>query len=92
MLQENPSWCVLLIGGLSALGKTVASKRIGRSLGVPWTQVDDLRLAFQRARVSLPESKAPSLRIGGLSMYGRRRKEGFFSGFGFRDGLDTKAP
>ncbi len=55
MPQKNPDWCVLLIGGVSAVGKTAAAKRIGLSLGVPWMQVDDLRLAFQRARVSLPE-------------------------------------
>jgi 2-phosphoglycerate kinase len=48
------SWLVLLIGGLSASGKTVAAKRFGLSLGVPWMQVDDLRLAFQRAHASLP--------------------------------------
>ena len=47
-------WLVLLIGGHSATGKTIAAERIGLSLGVSWMMVDDLRLAFQRARVALP--------------------------------------
>ena len=46
--------CVLFIGGHSSSGKTTAAKRIGLSLGVPWMMVDDLRLAFQRARARLP--------------------------------------
>ena len=48
------NWSVLLIGGHSAAGKTTAAELVGRSLGVPWMMMDDLRLAFQRARVSLP--------------------------------------
>jgi len=32
--KKTPSWCVLLIGGLSAAGKTVAAKDIGLSFGV----------------------------------------------------------
>jgi len=47
-------WLVLLIGGHSAAGKTTAAERIGLSLGVPWMLVDDVRLAFQRAEVTLP--------------------------------------
>ena len=50
------NWAVLLIGGHSAAGKTAAAELVGRSLGVPWMMMDDLRLAFQRARVSLPEN------------------------------------
>ena len=53
--RSDPDWRVFLIGGPSAVGKTVASKQIGLSFGVPWMQVDDLRLAFQRARARLPE-------------------------------------
>jgi 2-phosphoglycerate kinase len=45
----------LLIGGHSASGKTTVAAQIGLSLGIPWMMVDDLRLAFQRARVRLPE-------------------------------------
>ena len=52
--QEDVDWLVLLIGGHSATGKTIAAERIGLSLGVSWMMVDDLRLAFQRARVALP--------------------------------------
>lgn len=40
-------WTVLLIGGPSGRGKTTAARRIGTRLGVPWLQVDDLRLALQ---------------------------------------------
>ena len=54
MAERN--WTVLLIGGHSAAGKTTAAELVGRSLGVPWMMMDDLRLAFQRARVSLPEN------------------------------------
>jgi 2-phosphoglycerate kinase len=42
---------MLLIGGVSGTGKSTVAEDIGRSLGVPWFQVDDLRLAFQRSRV-----------------------------------------
>ena len=52
MAERN--WTVLLIGGHSAAGKTTAAELVGRSPGVPWMMMDDLRLAFQRARVSLP--------------------------------------
>lgn len=47
-------WLVLLIGGHSAAGKTFAAERIALSLGVSWLMVDDVRLAFQRADVTLP--------------------------------------
>ena len=52
--MPDRDWTVLLIGGHSASGKTVVAERIGLSLGVPWMMVDDLRLAFQRARARLP--------------------------------------
>jgi 2-phosphoglycerate kinase len=45
---------VLLIGGQSGVGKTTAAEEIGRQLSIPWLMVDDLRLAFQRSRVTLP--------------------------------------
>ena len=54
-MPKGPDWQVLLIGGHSAAGKTTVAAQIGRSLGMPWMMVDDLRLAFQRARVRLPE-------------------------------------
>ena len=52
--QRDRDWLAFLIGGHSAAGKTTAAERIGLSLGVPWMMVDDLRLAFQRADVTLP--------------------------------------
>jgi 2-phosphoglycerate kinase len=54
-LRSDQDWQVLLIGGHSASGKTTVAAQIGLSLGVPWMMVDDLRLAFQRARAHLPE-------------------------------------
>ena len=54
--MDERDWSVLLIGGHSAAGKTTAAELVGRSFGVQWMMMDDLRLAFQRARVSLPEN------------------------------------
>jgi 2-phosphoglycerate kinase len=48
-------WTVLLIGGSSSVGKTVVAQHLGLYFGVPWLQVDDLRLALQRSHVKLPE-------------------------------------
>ena len=53
--QKSVDWNVFLIGGHSGSGKTTAANRLGLALGVPWMMVDDLRLAFQRARVRLPK-------------------------------------
>jgi 2-phosphoglycerate kinase len=44
-----PPWTVLLIGGASGTGKTLAAELVARRFGVPWLQVDDFRLALQRA-------------------------------------------
>jgi 2-phosphoglycerate kinase len=49
---------VLLIGGPSGGGKTLVAKQLGLRFGASWLQMDDLRLAFQRSRVTLPESTA----------------------------------
>ena len=48
------SWRVLLIGGSSGTGKTRIREQIGKSLGLPWMQVDDLRMALQHSDVRLP--------------------------------------
>jgi 2-phosphoglycerate kinase len=45
---------VLLIGGPSGAGKSIVAAEIGRRLAIPWLMVDDLRLAFQRSRATLP--------------------------------------
>ncbi len=45
---------VLLIGGASGVGKTRVAKQLGLRLGASWLHVDDVRLAFQRSRVTLP--------------------------------------
>ena len=52
-----PPWNVLLIGGSSGSGKTLASEFIARRFGIPWLQVDDFRLALQQATTAeqLPE-------------------------------------
>lgn len=46
---------VLLLGGPSGVGKSVAARELGLRLGIPWMQVDDLRLALQYSRVTLPQ-------------------------------------
>ncbi|MCA1667322.1 MAG: hypothetical protein LC793_07975 [Thermomicrobia bacterium] len=53
MIEER-RWTVLLIGGPSGVGKTIAAQEIARLHGISWLQVDDLRLALQRSRVTLP--------------------------------------
>jgi 2-phosphoglycerate kinase len=50
----SSEWTVLLIGGSSSVGKTTLAKQIGLYFGVPWLQVDDLRLALQNSSVLLP--------------------------------------
>ncbi len=54
-MSQNRHWQVLLIGGSSGTGKTVVSKQIGLQLGIPWQQVDDLRLALIHSQATLPE-------------------------------------
>lgn len=49
------SWTVLVILGASGTGKSTAAREIALRHGAPWMQVDDLRLAMQYSRVSLPE-------------------------------------
>jgi len=48
-------WTVLVILGTSGTGKSTAAQSIARDHGVPWRQVDDLRLALQHSHVTLPE-------------------------------------
>src|SRR5579863_1269475 len=48
-------WKILLVGGSSGVGKTLIAREIGLRFGIPWLQVDDLRLAFQWSHVTLPE-------------------------------------
>lgn len=55
MTWYQPDWTVLLIGGSSGVGKSTVGEQLGRACAVPWLMVDDLRLAFQRSRVTLPE-------------------------------------
>jgi 2-phosphoglycerate kinase len=50
-----PDWLVLLIGGSSGVGKTTVAEQVAARFGVAWLMVDDLRLALQRSRVTLPE-------------------------------------
>ena len=72
--RSNRDWVVLLIGGHSATGKTSVSEHIGWSFGVPWMMVDDLRLAFQRARATLPEG-TEALYFDTVSDYWNREPE-----------------
>jgi 2-phosphoglycerate kinase len=52
---HRPGWVVLLIAGPSGAGKSTVAERLGRRFGIPWLQVDDLRLALQRSRATLPD-------------------------------------
>src|SRR5215469_9574484 len=42
-----PTWRVLLVGGASGVGKTVATQELARRLGVSQLYVDDVRIAIQ---------------------------------------------
>ncbi len=53
--MSSPNWLVLLIGGPSGVGKSVVARQLGRQFSISWLQVDDVRLAFQRSHVTLPE-------------------------------------
>jgi 2-phosphoglycerate kinase len=55
MSSHQADWMVLLIGGASGVGKTLVAKQLGLRFGTSWLEVDDLRLAFQHSRVTLPE-------------------------------------
>ncbi len=51
---------VLLIGGPSGTGKSTAAASLARQLGIPWLQVDDLRLALQFSGL-VPREQHPEL-------------------------------
>jgi hypothetical protein len=55
---HQTDWMVLLIGGSSGVGKTMVAKQLGPRFDASWLQVDDVRLAFQRSRVTLAERTA----------------------------------
>jgi 2-phosphoglycerate kinase len=54
MVSSVP-WTVPLMGGSPGVGKTVVARQIGRRLGLPWLQADDLRLALTYS--STPEQQ-----------------------------------
>lgn len=43
----QPAWRILLIGGSSGTGKTVASRRLAQQYGISMLLVDDIRMAIQ---------------------------------------------
>lgn len=53
--EDDCPWAVLVILGASGTGKSTAARSIARRHGVPWMQVDDLRLGLQYSYVTLPE-------------------------------------
>lgn len=53
------SWTVLVILGASGTGKSTAARALAVRQDASWLQVDDLRLALQYSRVSLPERTEP---------------------------------
>lgn len=55
METQQANWKVLLIGGPSGVGKTIAARQLGQRSGISWMQVDDLRLALLRSKATLPE-------------------------------------
>lgn len=54
----GPPWTVLLIGGHSGAGKSTVAEHLARHYGMAWLMVDDLRLALQRSRATLPTPDA----------------------------------
>jgi 2-phosphoglycerate kinase len=54
--ESAPPWTVLLLGGGSGTGKTRAAQLVAARFGVPWLQLDDIRLALQHA--TTPEQHA----------------------------------
>ncbi|HEY8293486.1 MAG TPA: hypothetical protein VIG44_13405 [Thermomicrobiales bacterium] len=51
---------VLLIGGPSGVGKSIVGASLARDLGIPWLQVDDIRLALQYSGL-VPREQHPEL-------------------------------
>lgn len=47
--MPQPDWDILLIGGHSTSGKSTVARQLGRRFDVPVNQVDDYRIALQRA-------------------------------------------
>jgi 2-phosphoglycerate kinase len=47
--NRNHGWRVLLIGGSSGVGKTVAARALAKHLSLPLLLLDDVRLALQAA-------------------------------------------
>jgi 2-phosphoglycerate kinase len=66
--HDELGWRVLLLGGASGVGKSTIAARLGRQLGLPWLQVDDLRLALVRSGFALPDADAVATfdGVGGL--------------------------
>jgi 2-phosphoglycerate kinase len=52
--SQGDGWHALLIGGISGTGKTTVARQLGLCLGLPWLQVDDLRLSLQWSHATLP--------------------------------------
>ena len=46
---QNPKWKVLLIGGSSGVGKTVAAQQLAKHLSISLLLLDDIRIALQQA-------------------------------------------
>lgn len=59
-LSQSAGWKVLLIGGSSGAGKTMAARQLAKSLSISLLLLDDVRLALQRA--TSPETH-PDLHI-----------------------------
>lgn len=53
--SSQPSASIILLGGVAGSGKTTAARSLMYQTSSTWLQVDDLRLALQRSRVTMPE-------------------------------------
>jgi len=58
--HDESAWKVLLIGGPSGVGKSTAAASLARQYGMPWLQVDDIRLALQFGGL-VPREQHPDL-------------------------------
>jgi 2-phosphoglycerate kinase len=53
--RDQKTWKALVLYGASGTGKSTAAAAIARDCGITWMQADDLRLALQYSKATLPE-------------------------------------
>lgn len=77
-LGSQPDWDVFLIGGHSTSGKSTVARKLGRRFDVPVSQIDDYRIALQRATRpgQAPHSPLASTGVALWAVVAQRSKEG----------------